>query len=422
MRLLLIGLLTGLVAACGGDDSRALPDGGAMVRTDSGGGGRSPENTAETCQDMVDNDGDELIDCEDTGCASLDVCTSCIKMPEGTDEENTMELCSDGVDNDCDGRFDCRENSCREFCGVENTNAQCSDGIDNDNDGVTDCEDFDCFRDAMDAVNRIVCVGENTNARCSDGEDNDGDSMTDCMDPDCQGEAIVVCDGTSPVTVAQEMWPALIEERCTNGVSEGESGADFVDCADFSCAWNFIGCDDFVAENTNATCSNGEDDDKDGLADCDDPGCQREGIVVCDPDGNPVEVDPAEFVTLSNAQCSNGENEDGDMGMSMGMEVPRTDCGDFDCTYSADADVCRVDDDAEATNELCSDGMDNDGDDFIDCRDFSCRLNPAVTVCESFERCSDGIDNDGDGRFDCGDFDCTPRSGAPNACRSLTAE
>jgi hypothetical protein len=35
----------------------------------------------------------------------------------------------------------------------------------------------------------------------------------------------------------------------------------------------------------------------------------------------------------------------------------------------------------EDTNALCSDGLDNDGDTFIDCNDFNCSRNPAVTVC-----------------------------------------
>ncbi len=36
---------------------------------------------------------------------------------------------------------------------------------------------------------------------------------------------------------------------------------------------------------------------------------------------------------------------------------------------------------SENTNALCSDGVDNDGDTFIDCADFNCSKNAAVTVC-----------------------------------------
>ena len=58
----------------------------------------------------------------------------------------------------------------------------------------------------------------------------------------------------------------------------------------------------------------------------------------------------------------------------------------------------------------CSDGVDNDGDGFTDCEDFSCTKNPDVSVCNEPEdndmACSDDIDNDGDGFTDCDDFDC----------------
>ena len=36
---------------------------------------------------------------------------------------------------------------------------------------------------------------------------------------------------------------------------------------------------------------------------------------------------------------------------------------------------------AESTNALCSDGVDNDCNGYIDCNDFHCSRNPAVTVC-----------------------------------------
>ena len=50
--------------------------------------------------------------------------------------------------------------------------------------------------------------------------------------------------------------------------------------------------------------------------------------------------------------------------------------------------------------EVCDDGIDNDGDGYIDCDDFDC------PPCDGGEVCDDGIDNDGDGYIDCDDFDC----------------
>lgn len=53
-------------------------------------------------------------------------------------------------------------------------------------------------------------------------------------------------------------------------------------------------------------------------------------------------------------------------------------------------------------DEICNDGVDNDGNGLVDCEDMSCSSNKAC-----FEsNCADGIDNDGDGFSDCEDLDC----------------
>ncbi|GGD35806.1 MULTISPECIES: hypothetical protein [Flavobacterium] len=52
--------------------------------------------------------------------------------------------------------------------------------------------------------------------------------------------------------------------------------------------------------------------------------------------------------------------------------------------------------------EICNNGIDDDGDGFIDCDDFDCNESPFCAV----EICNNGIDDDGDGFIDCDDFDC----------------
>ena len=63
---------------------------------------------------------------------------------------------------------------------------------------------------------------------------------------------------------------------------------------------------------------------------------------------------------------------------------------------------CKSDDDSQSSVEICSDGIDNDGDGFIDCDDTDCDSDSKCSV----EICNDGIDNDGDGFTDCDDTDC----------------
>ena len=61
----------------------------------------------------------------------------------------------------------------------------------------------------------------------------------------------------------------------------------------------------------------------------------------------------------------------------------------------------------EDNNEACFDGLDNDHDGQLDCRDFDC-LVPGVTVCEGNDvTCGDGIDNDENGFTDCSDYSCS---------------
>lgn len=76
-------------------------------------------------------------------------------------------------------------------------------------------------------------------------------------------------------------------------------------------------------------CTDGEDDDWDGLTDCDDPDCR---IEVC-------------------LSCFDGVDNDGD--------------GDADCH---DADCAA----GEGCQRLCDDGLDNDGDGRADCDDSDC--------------------------------------------------
>jgi hypothetical protein len=54
-------------------------------------------------------------------------------------------------------------------------------------------------------------------------------------------------------------------------------------------------------------------------------------------------------------------------------------------------------------NELCDNGVDDDGDTAIDCEDSDCIGD---TACTDFEICDDDEDNDYDGDIDCYDTDC----------------
>ncbi len=78
----------------------------------------------------------------------------------------------------------------------------------------------------------------------------------------------------------------------------------------------------------------------------------------------------------------------------------------------------------ETTDALCSDNIDNDGNGYADCMDYSCSRNPDITVCgerapeDTDAACSDMVDNDGDGHTDCDDYDCS-RSMSVTVCAGV---
>ena len=59
-----------------------------------------------------------------------------------------------------------------------------------------------------------------------------------------------------------------------------------------------------------------------------------------------------------------------------------------------------------STSENCTNGIDDDGDSYIDCDDFDCGDDISCGGTGSDEICNDGIDNDGDGYLDCDDWSC----------------
>ena len=199
---------------------------------------KSPE---EICDNLEDDDLDDLADCADPDCAAL-----------------CGEVCTNGTDDDLDGLIDCLDDDCDGLC-PEN----CGDGRDNDGDGAIDCDDRDCFGSCPEV--------------CGDGFDNDGDGKVDCLDEECvdpscdevctdgrdnDADALIDCDDTDCND------PSCIE-NCTDGRDNDADGR--VDCDDTD-------CDGACPE----VCTDGRDNDADGRVDCEDDECAE----VCDADGD----------------------------------------------------------------------------------------------------------------------------------------
>ena len=136
---------------------------------------------------------------------------------------------------------------------------------------------------------------------------------------------------------------------------------------------------------------------------------------------------PAPDAEQTDALCSNGENDFKTVDKN-GNISSWFDCKSYSCLTSPIVQVCNS---TENNDIACSDnidnatspnlpsGMANKTNGLIDCQDPSCYKNRRVTVCpneapkwELGDECSDNIDNDGDGLADCGDPDCM-HAGSP---------
>ncbi|MEZ4330271.1 MAG: carboxypeptidase-like regulatory domain-containing protein [Myxococcota bacterium] len=135
--------------------------------------------------------------------------------------------------------------------------------------------------------------------------------------------------------------------------------------------------DDWQAGTPFAACSDGLDNDGDGLTDLADPGCADAN------DGS--EQNPA-------VACDDGLDNDGDT---------LIDLADPGCTDPADPS------EIDGGEVACNDGIDNDGDGLVDLLDPGCADAADVSEQNAAVACDDGLDNDGDTLIDLADPGCT---------------
>lgn len=204
------------------------------------------------CSDGVDDDLDQLIDCQDQDCVQREPCIE--------------TQCTDNLDGDHDGLIDCDDSDCseRQVCQEED----CSDGIDDDHDDLVDCDDPGC-------LNREPCI----ETKCADLEDGDGDLLIDCDDPDCSSKSL--CHETS----------------CTDDIDNNDDG--LIDCADPECQ-NTLECPE-------VSCENGVDEDDNGVTDCDDPKCFDSEVcpqVVEEFCEDGVDNDGDNLIDCADADCA----------------------------------------------------------------------------------------------------------------------
>lgn len=402
-----------------------------------------PDPAGESCGNGKDDDCDTFVDCNDADCAGTTAC-GCTASEEG--------LCGNGLDDDCDGQFDCDDWNCFDdpACACATYAESCSNGKDDNCNGLIDCADPGCW-DAWECV----CQPPGVPEVCTDNQDNDCDGLADCADPDCLFTS--ACAGCEP-------------EICNDG--KDNDCDNYVDCADSACQL------DPACKPVAELCNNGKDDDLDGQIDCADPDCKGNPWCVLQQDSctNPKLIaasgtytgDTTGHVNYEHGSCGGAAGEavfyfvlsaptkvhfdtqgtqfdsviyvrkgscasgkelacDDDSGgqWAAQVDIPIL----YQGTYYVFVDGYTIDPQGGANEgpfvlhaeltanppEICDNGIDDDGDVYVDCADPDCTNAAPCLNCNGGQppspefaagACTNGRDDDCDGLTDCDDPDC----------------
>jgi len=333
------------------------------------------------CADAYDNDGNGLMDCQESVCEGLPGNWEYGTQTPGKCEPEVETTCDDFYDNDYDGAIDLADPDCGGGCIFFNEHTEecyyydsdgdwsapitvdweefCDDGLDNDNDGSTDEEDLDCQDNFLDFE-----------TDCTDDISNDNDELVDCADPDCDGASCYV-DGSA-------CWNEefCIEESCDDTIDNDGDGHS--DCFDVDCS-SSSHCKE---EKTALIKQFGASD-------------EISSWYGYDTEKNAQEVCLDEF----GQGCSSLQSffvfwwVDSDIDCN-------TPFSDYPGENLLDALIIK----ALCYETNCIDEIDNDNDGKVDCADEDC---PNINVESS---CNNNKDDDCDGSIDCYDWDCNKKT------------
>ncbi|MBO4351691.1 MAG: trypsin-like serine protease [Proteobacteria bacterium] len=197
-----------------------------------------------------------------------------------------------------------------------------------------------------------------------------------------------------------------IYEDCTNGVDDNGDGLS--DCNDPQCM------SELVCQPEN--CTNGVDDNGNGKADCEDPACTSE--LSCQPENctNGVDDNGNGAIDCEDTQCYEDawcKVEHCDNGIDDNRDG-LADCDDPQCLFDSSCETAPT---PISLAEDCTNGVDDNGNGFVDCDDELCAQDPACIsqpVSGDDEDCTNGQDDNNDGLADCDDPQCAQDS----ACTS----
>lgn len=338
------------------------------------------------CTDGIDNDGNKLIDCDDPACADDPACSfplpTCASAP-GCDGlqgnccptapldaggttlrccltgtvNSEMDYCFDGVDNDYDGKVDCEDPECqgKKRCIYEGLNPKCSENV-----GCTDLSDLccpttdgvylDCCADSLSASVTTSQIGKPTSTPTSD------QTATSTTPPTSLDTSPLMSEPTdtptsspaeAPNNEASTLETNVAETTGFNPYCSSNRGCVKAEMTGLCCPNSqgvFLDCCVQRLRNETGFCTDGIDNDGNGLTDCDD-------LDSC-------AGDPA---------CSFGSR-------TCSANVGCNGLGGNCCPTNSDVTLrCCLDGSVQSEADYCFDKVDNDNDGKIDCEDDECK-------------------------------------------------
>lgn len=251
------------------------------------------ENTSTLCSDGIDNDDDGLIDCDDTSGCSVMTPSFNINNPGGCDNRPSLirvnGIAGEGIQYSIDDGLTFQSEN--EFFDLPAGDYE----ILVVRNGISTCGQMYAIR-----LTQEECV-ENNDMLCNDGTDNDADGLIDCDDDNCLpvfSDVVVISPDNCPMLNNGRIDLDFDPSRFSLSVDSGANFIALVELNELSAGrYNLAlqnkltGCISYYSGNPiilmnpscpdeSQDCSDGIDNDLDGLIDCLDPDCSNQDFCA----------------------------------------------------------------------------------------------------------------------------------------------